>query len=156
MRVSGRTSGNISGRAGNFFRNAVFASLLLGGILIIIWCAPAVWAASEDDYILGAAAPLTQTHEGPQQIPDISGSIAVWSDPRPGGGMGNPARIFFKDLAGSATEQPLVQVPGRGATIDGQVNPVISGNLVAWLAGADSLYVAWKRLPRPCRLRARP
>ncbi len=51
--------------------------------------------------------------------------------------MGNPARIFYKDLSTNSAEQPLVQTPGNGQAFDGQIGPAISGNLVVWLQPAE-------------------
>lgn len=91
-----------------------------------------------DEWVFGADSPVTVTHPAGQQQPDISGNIAVWSDSRPGGGAGNPARIFFKDLTNSDAEVPLVLLPGNGQSTDSQTQPAISGNLVVWSQGFPS------------------
>ena len=91
-------------------------------------------------YVFGDDSPVTATHPGTQQGPAISGNIAVWQDLRPCNCPGNPARIFYKDLSGSAEEEPLVPVPGNGASDKTQSNPAIDGNLVVWLQGGSGIH----------------
>lgn len=113
--------------------------IILSSLLIhLITLAGYAHANPGDEWIYGADSPVTDTHPAGQSQPDISGNIAVWSDGRPGGGAGNPARIFFKDLNNNDAEVPLVIEPGNGQSTDSQKAPAISGNLVVWLQGYPS------------------
>ena len=116
--------------------SVIAAGFLLMVLVLFVLAEPAAASAPGDKYVFGADSPLALSHDYQQQHPETSGNIAVWDDARPGGGFGNPMRIFYKDLTKSDPEKPLVEKPGTGLKQDGEFSPAIDGDLVAWLVGS--------------------
>ncbi len=92
--------------------------------------------APGDEYVFGADTPVTLTHTASEQSPDVSGSIAVWTDLRPTTEWKHPSRIFIRDLSKDEQERPLVDAPDKY-----QSNQAIDGNLVVWLQEGNIHYM---------------
>lgn len=92
-------------------------------LLFIILFLPASASASPGElWVFGADRPVT-ADPSHQQLPAISGDIAIWEDCRPNGVR---CRIFFRDISTEDPEQELI------AGASGQSDSEIDADLIVW------------------------